>query len=177
MFSHNGYGPGTRARGPKAAGPGARSSSFGVWSFVPGPFPLWLNICASRIISRQSISNIWKVILFIACRICNKCPRTSQHINKRRTRVFVKTFWISSPFRVQPTWATRIIIGWRTNCMFVVFVLFVYRQFRILWALFSGTCSKEIFVSSLSTRYSKYSVTLTWHNKKSRPQQHTHKLW
>ena len=53
MFSHAGYGPGTKAQGPNAAGPQAPDpAAFGPWSLVPGPYPLWLNICASRAINR-----------------------------------------------------------------------------------------------------------------------------
>ena len=38
MLSHNGYGPGTRALGPKAAGPQAPAQQLlGPWSLVPAP--------------------------------------------------------------------------------------------------------------------------------------------
>ena len=37
MFSHNGYGPGTRTQGPKAAGPGPGDLSFWALCPVPGP--------------------------------------------------------------------------------------------------------------------------------------------
>ena len=58
MLSHNGYGPGTNDQGPKAAGPvPGGQAAFGPWSLVPGPYPLYLNICASRAISRQSVGN------------------------------------------------------------------------------------------------------------------------
>ena len=50
MLSHNGYG---------RPGPAA----FGYWSLVPGPFPLWLNICASRASDRQSMGNSKGMIL------------------------------------------------------------------------------------------------------------------
>ena len=50
MLSHNGYGPRTRAQGPRSLIYPER--------WVPGPYPLWLNICASRAIDRQSIGNI-----------------------------------------------------------------------------------------------------------------------
>ena len=54
MFSHNGYGPRTKDQGLKAAGSGALGpAAFGPWALVPGPYPLWLNICASRAINRQ----------------------------------------------------------------------------------------------------------------------------
>ena len=41
MFSHNGYGPGTRSQGPKAAGPGPGGRQL---LGVPGPYQSWLNI-------------------------------------------------------------------------------------------------------------------------------------
>ena len=41
MFSHSGYGPGTKDQGPKAAGPaGARGpADLGPRAIVPGPYP------------------------------------------------------------------------------------------------------------------------------------------
>ena len=39
------------------------SPAFGPWFLVPGPYPLWLNICASRAIDRQSIGNSKGMIL------------------------------------------------------------------------------------------------------------------
>ena len=58
MFSHNGYGPRTPGPGPKSCGPPSPGlAAFGPWSLVPGPYPLWLNICASRAINRQSTDN------------------------------------------------------------------------------------------------------------------------
>ena len=35
-----------------------RTAAVGPWARGACPYPLWLNICASRAINRQSISNI-----------------------------------------------------------------------------------------------------------------------
>ena len=73
MFRHNGDGPGTKAQG---AGPTAP------WAMVLGPWPkaqLWLNICASWAINRQSkainihicmVGNIQQVICIGDMHMC-----------------------------------------------------------------------------------------------------------
>ena len=40
MFSHNGYGPGTKDQGTKAAGPGPGARSFWARGLGPGPIPI-----------------------------------------------------------------------------------------------------------------------------------------
>ena len=62
MFSPNGYGAGTRAKGPKAAVPQVLGpAAFGPWDRVPGPYPLWLNMCASGAINEQSIGSQYAI--------------------------------------------------------------------------------------------------------------------
>ena len=93
IFSHNGYGPGTKDQGPEAAGPGPGGPQL----LSPRvPYPLWLNICASRAINRQSISNIQQVILLITCRIITSMspspsPSFSPTYVRYRVRTYIRT--------------------------------------------------------------------------------------
>ena len=58
MYSHNDYKPGTKDQGPKAAASSAWGpAAFGPGALVPGPYPLWLNIWASRAINGRSMGN------------------------------------------------------------------------------------------------------------------------
>ena len=46
-------GPGPRTKTQELLGRGAGPVAFGPWAPVPGPYPLWLNRCASKAINRQ----------------------------------------------------------------------------------------------------------------------------
>ena len=46
-------GPRPKTTGPQAPDPAA----VGAWSLVPAPYPLWLNMCASRAIDTQSMTD------------------------------------------------------------------------------------------------------------------------
>ena len=51
-------GPGPEPRAQKLPAPGPGPAAFGPWARVPGQYPLWLSIWASRAIDRQSIGNM-----------------------------------------------------------------------------------------------------------------------
>ena len=48
----------------------------------PGPYPWWLSVRASRASNRQSIGNIWQVILLITCYTFTTFLRTNQKFKK-----------------------------------------------------------------------------------------------
>ena len=52
--------PSTAPRGSADSGPWWPAAS-GLWALVPGPCPLWLNICTSKAINTQAKANQWEI--------------------------------------------------------------------------------------------------------------------
>ena len=63
MFTDNGYGPGTTAKGPRS--PVIYSAP---WALVPGPYPFLLSICTSGTINRQCLIGNAEKVLFYDCK-------------------------------------------------------------------------------------------------------------
>ena len=62
MVSRDGYVSGTKDQGPRCYGLGSGGTELlGPWFLDPGPYPSWLNICASRGITSQAIQNTLQV--------------------------------------------------------------------------------------------------------------------